>query len=95
MTARPWMPFYVGDYLRDTMHLTQAQHGAYVLLILHYWAHGGLPADDLRLAVWRDVLATSGEMAPRNFGAGRQPITDFAGTDRHAIKFTTHRLHRR
>jgi uncharacterized protein YdaU (DUF1376 family) len=47
---RPWMPFYVGDYRSDTGHLSTVQHGAYILLILHYWAKGGLPDDDQELA---------------------------------------------
>jgi uncharacterized protein YdaU (DUF1376 family) len=41
--SRAWMPFYVGDYLRDTMHLTPMQHGMYILLIFHYWENGCLP----------------------------------------------------
>lgn len=47
---RPWMPFYIGDFLRDTQHLGPDQVGAYVLLIFHYWQHGGLPDDDEQLS---------------------------------------------
>lgn len=47
---RHWMPFYVGDYLGDTQHLSTIQHGAYILLILHYWSAGSLPDDDHQLA---------------------------------------------
>lgn len=43
---RPWMPFYVADYLQDTAHLSPTEHGAYLLLILHYWTKGGLPSDE-------------------------------------------------
>ncbi len=50
MTTRPWIPFYVGDYLADTGHLDTTQHGAYLLLIFHYWRTGSLPDDDKQLA---------------------------------------------
>ncbi|NIA72288.1 YdaU family protein [Pelagibius litoralis] len=49
MAAKPdtWMPLYWGDYLRDTMHLRAEGHGAYLLLIAHYWTTGQpLPDDD-------------------------------------------------
>jgi uncharacterized protein YdaU (DUF1376 family) len=63
---RPWMPFWPGNYLQDTQHLSTAEHGAYFLLILHYWLHDGLPDDDAQLAIitrlplrsWRKMRPT-------------------------------------
>lgn len=47
---RRWMPLDVADYIGDTQHLTTVEHGAYLLLIMHYWQHGSLPDDDQQLA---------------------------------------------
>lgn len=62
----PRMSLHIGDYKKDTGHLGAAEHGAYLLLTMHYWATGGLPNDDARLAriacmtdeEWRGALPT-------------------------------------
>lgn len=45
-----WMPFNIGDYLKDTARFDTITHGAYILLILDYWVSGEpLPDDDHQL----------------------------------------------
>jgi uncharacterized protein YdaU (DUF1376 family) len=47
----PFMRLFVADYQADTMHLSTAEHGAYLLLLMNYWQRGKpLPADDKKLA---------------------------------------------
>ena len=67
MSAIPYMPLYVADYLADAAHLTTEEHGAYLLLIMTYWQRGKpLPAEPARLANiarlpnerWTDVQRT-------------------------------------
>jgi uncharacterized protein YdaU (DUF1376 family) len=51
MSAPPYMKLYVADYLGDTHHLSTAEHGAYMLLLMAMWRAGGaLPAADANLA---------------------------------------------
>lgn len=53
-----WMPIYWGDYAKDTGHLSAEQHGAYLMLIKHYWTHAEPPpADDAQL--WRLACVNS------------------------------------
>lgn len=39
----PWYPRDMGKYARDTKHLTMLEHGAYTLMLDHYYSTGGLP----------------------------------------------------
>lgn len=52
MAEYPYLPFWTGDYLADTRHLSQAEHGAYLLLIITCWQTNdcSLPDDDKMLA---------------------------------------------
>lgn len=60
------MPLYVADYLADTGHLSTVEHGAYLLLIMHYWQNGSLPSDERQLArITRMRLELWRKMAPQ------------------------------
>lgn len=75
MSAPPWMPLYVADYLADTGHLSTVEHGAYILLIMHYWQNEGLPIEDEKLArivrltlkEWRKIRATIADFFDKNW----------------------------
>ena len=40
MDGLSWYPRYTGDYSRKTKHLSMLEHGAYTLLLDHYYATG-------------------------------------------------------
>lgn len=45
-----YLPLYTGDYLRDTRHLSMAEHGAYLLMLTYCWDQKGpLPLDRHRI----------------------------------------------
>ncbi len=67
---RPWMAFYVSDYLADTLHLSATQHGAYLLLISHYWVHGGLPTDEA-------MLQRIARLTPEEWASSRGTLATF------------------
>jgi len=62
MSRFPYLPMYVGDYLKKTRHLTAEQHGAYLLLIFDLWEHGGsIPFD-------HNLLARVANITPKRWG---------------------------
>ena len=66
-----WMPLYWGDYLRDTMHLSTVEHGAYLLLIGHYWSNSGPIRDDNAL------LCRVTRLDPKAWKSLRPTLSDF------------------
>jgi uncharacterized protein YdaU (DUF1376 family) len=68
--SQPWFPFYVGDYVRDTARLTTEGHGAYLLLMLDYWANGAPPDDD-------ETLASIARLSPEAWLRLRQKLAPF------------------
>lgn len=66
----PWMPLYIADYRQDTAHLSAAEHGAYLLLIMHYWSAGSLPTEDRQ-------LARIAAMSPSEWKRSRSTIQPF------------------
>ena len=77
------MPFYPGDYLKDTMHLNTQEHGAYFLLLLAYWCNGGpLAADDktlksiTKLDDWTSTKATIAKFFIEENGTWRHKRID-------------------
>ena len=77
-----WMPLFIGDYLADTGHLTTEEHGAYLLLMFHYWRRGPLPNDAKRLAA---IVGLRKDAWSRAWGALEQFFTldEAAGLLRH------------
>lgn len=64
MSNRAWMPLHIDDYLKDTGHLNALEHGAYLLMIMHYWRHGSLPSDER-------IIARIAKLTPEQWAESR------------------------
>ena len=63
--SRAFIAFYSGDYQRKTQHVSTEQHGAYLLLLMHCWAHGSIPPQpEARAAIARMTLTAWQKIAP-------------------------------
>jgi uncharacterized protein YdaU (DUF1376 family) len=70
MSNRAWMPLDIDDYIRDTDHLSAAEHGAYLLLIMKYWRDGGLPGDE-------GLIRRYAKLSPEQWAESRCVIVAF------------------
>lgn len=69
------MWLHIGDYRRDTNHLTSSEHGSYLLLLMALWTAGGqLPMDPA-------VLARSAGVTPRRWGKLSKTLLPFFASD--------------
>jgi uncharacterized protein YdaU (DUF1376 family) len=75
-----WMPLYVGDYLRDTGHLTTEEHGAYFLLIMQAWTKGGI------LPVNEAPLRSITKMDPKAWKASSATLLAFFQVDGDVLR---------
>jgi uncharacterized protein YdaU (DUF1376 family) len=66
-----WMPLYVADIIADTMHLSTAEFGAYMLLICAYWRRKAPLQDDER------TLSATVRVAVSEWGALRSSLAPF------------------
>ena len=77
--SKAWMPLYIGDYMADTGHLSTAEHGCYLLLIMHYWENGSIPIEDDKLKTW--LFWVEHDIFPRN-----QKIVDLLSSRTYLIE---------
>jgi hypothetical protein len=77
MSNRAWMPLHIADYLADTGHLTATEHGAYMLLIMHYWQNGHLPANE-------KLIARVARMTADQWEESRDKLLSYFTADRGA-----------
>lgn len=80
MAEFPALPLWTDAYLADTGHLTTAEHGAYLLLLITMWRAGGkLPNDDKRLCRYSKLSAS-------NWSKMRDTIMEFFTIDGDVIR---------
>jgi uncharacterized protein YdaU (DUF1376 family) len=80
--SRAFIAFYMGDYDRDTQHLSTLEHGAYFLLLKHCWVHGSIPVENSS----RALIAKLSEQKWRKIRHKLEPFFDDQGRNKRATK---------
>jgi uncharacterized protein YdaU (DUF1376 family) len=80
--SRAFIAFYMGDYDRDTRHLSTLEHGAYFLLLKHCWVHGSIPVENSS----RALIAQLSEQKWRTIRGKVNPFFDSEGRNKRATK---------
>jgi uncharacterized protein YdaU (DUF1376 family) len=80
--SRAFIAFYMGDYDRDTRHLSTLEHGAYFLLLKHCWVHGSIPVENSS----RALIAQLSEQKWRTIRDKVNPFFDSEGRNKRATK---------
>lgn len=88
MADFPALPLWTDAYLADTRHLSQAEHGAYLLLLMEAWRRPRccLPDDDALLA------RLSGSPSVAEWQAMKPAIMAFWTLDARASEWTQKRM---
>ncbi len=91
-----WMPLEIGRYLQDTAHLDITKSGAYLHLLMHYWAHGPLPNDPAQLAtickMTPDAWSIAFASVSMFFKLGSDGLLHQTGADRRRAEWLDKRL---
>lgn len=75
-----WYAHHLGDYSKDTRHLTMLEHGAYRLLLDQYYTIGG-PIKDERKSIYRICQART----PQERAAVDKILDQFFILDEHSF----------
>lgn len=88
MADFPALPLWTDAYLADTRHLTQAEHGAYLLLLMEAWRRPRccLPDDDVLLS------RLSGSPSVEAWQAMKPVVMAFWTLDARASEWTQKRM---
>lgn len=88
----PAFPLYADDFLSGTADMSAEEVGAYIRLLCHQWAKGGLPNDEPRLARMAGLIGSPSlgyvlaRFSPCPDGLLRHPRLEAIRAEREAYK---------